>query len=301
MKILSGSCHPFLAEKIVRELKTELAEVEISKFPNGEKRVRILTEIKNENLFIIQSAIDDQAIIELCLLIDAAKRLKPKKIVAVLSWFGYSPQDEVYRQGEPLSAKVIAQILEASGLDETIIVDPHSRKIQSFFTIPVTILSGLQTFVAHLKKKSFNKSVVVSLDLGSMERSLQFAKALNLPLILLQKTPRDRQTGKINFMGIKGSVEAKNVFVFDDFVSTGQTLIKAVQFLKKQGAKKFTACVTHYLMVKGLPLRLEKSQIDQIYVADTLPIDQKRKFPKLKIVSIAKTIAKTISKEQNKK
>lgn len=296
MKIFAGSAHPQLAKKVCRELKTDLGKIEISRFPNGEKRIRILEKVKNEIVFIIQPTITDEDIVEFCLMVDAAGRLGAKKIVAIVPWFGYGAQDDVFRSGEPLSAKVIAQILETSGVDEVMIVDPHAKKIESFFTIPVTLLSALQSFSSVLKKQSLKDFLAVALDLGAMERSLRLAETLNLPLVLLQKTPRDRATGEIEFLGIKGKVKNKKVLLFDDFVSTGQTLIKAAKFLKKEGAKEIVACVSHYLSVKGLAKKLEQSLIDKIFVTNTLPISSQRKFRKLKIVSIAPLLAKTMEK-----
>lgn len=292
--LLSGSAHPYLAKEIAQKLKIGLGEIEISQFANGERKVWIKEEITDKPVFIIQPTIADNDIIELCLITDAAKQKEAKRVIGVIPWFSYSAQDDVFREGEPLSAKVIVKILEASGIDEVMVVDPHSRKFVSFFIIPVVILSALQVFASLFKKKSLKNFIVATLDLGAMERSLKFAQSLGLPLVFLQKTPRDRQTGKIEFLGIKGKVVDKNVLLFDDFVSTGQTLIKAAKFLKKEGAKTVTACVTHYLPVEGLPERLKKSPIDKIFVSNTLPILKERKFAKLEIVSIAPLLANAI-------
>ena len=294
MKMFSGSAHPKLAKEIAGELKTDLGKIKISKFPNAEKRIYVLEEVKNESVFIIQSTITDEDVIELCLMTDAVKRKGAKKVIAVTPWFGYSPQDKVFRLGEPLSAKVMAQILEVSGVDEILMVDPHTSKIKGFFTIPVVILSALKVFSFLFKKKIIKNHVVVALDLGDVERSLEFAGKLNLPLVLLQKTPRDRETGKVEFLGIKGKVTNKNVLIFDDYVSTGQTLIKAATFLKKEEAKEITACVSHCFSIEGLPEKLEKSLIDKFFVTNTLPIERESKFSKLKIVSIASWIAKAM-------
>jgi len=294
VKILAGSAHPELAKKIARKLKTNLGKIEISQFPDGEKRIHIVEKIESEIVFIIQPTIKDEDIIELCLIADAAKQMRAKKIVAVIPWFSYSAQDEVFRQGEPFSAKTIAKIIEASGIDEVLIVEPHSLKLENFFSIPATLISAAKIFSSFFRKRDLDDWIVAALDLGAVERSLRFAKELNLPLIFLQKTPRDRQTGKIGFLKIKGEIAGKNVLVFDDFVSTGQTLIKATKFLKQRKAKKVVACVTHYLSVKGLPERLEKSQIDKIFVSDSLPIEQKRKLAKLNIISLGPLLAKKI-------
>jgi len=296
MKIFSGSAHPRLAQKIAQELKLHLGKVEIGRFPNGEKKVHILEKVENELVFIIQPTIKDEDIIEVCLLTDAVKNEGAKKIIAVIPWFGYSAQDKIFRSGEPLSSRVMAKILETSGVDKTIIVDPHSEKIKNFFSKPIILLSALKFFSNFLKRKIVKNTVVAALDKGDVKRSLEFAKELNLPLIILEKTPRNRQTGKIEFVDIKGNIVNKNVLFFDDFVSTGQTLMKAAKFLKNRGARKITACVTHYLSIKGLPEKLEKSLIDKIIVTDTLPFANKRKFEKLEIISVSSLLVKVIKK-----
>lgn len=293
MKIFSGSAHPKLAKEIAKKLKTNLGKIEISKFPNGEKRIHILEEIKKETVFVIQPTVTDEDIIELCLIADAAKGRGTEKVIAITPWFGYSAQDDVFREGEPLSAKVIAKTIEASGVDTILMVDPHSKKVLSFFKIPTIHLSALEIFVSLFKKKVNKDFLVVALDLGAMERSLRFAKELNFPLVLLQKT-RNKKTGETQFLGIKGRIAHKNVLVFDDFISTGGTLVKAAKFLKKKEAKKIITCVTHYLPVKGSQERLQKSLVDKIFVTNTLPIAKERKFPKLKVISIAPLIAERI-------
>lgn len=293
MKIFSGSAHPQLGEEIAKEGKTNLGKIEISLFPNGEKRVWIKEEVRGEIVFIIQPTITDSDIIELSLLADAAKRKGAKNIVAITSWFGYGAQDEVFREGEPLSAKVVVKVLEACGIDELILVDPHSKKILSFFSIPVFDLTALGIFASLFKKKNLKDFVVVSLDLGAVERSLRLAEKLNLSLVLLQKT-RSKETGETEFLGIKGRVAKKNVLIFEDFISTGETLVKAAKFLKEKKAKKITAGVTHYLPVRGVSKKLQESLVDEIFVTNTLPIAKERKFPKLKVISIAPILAKRI-------
>jgi len=299
MKLLAGSAHPQLAKKIARKLKISLGKMEISKFPNGEKRIHILENIKNKKVFIVQPTITDENIIELCLIADAAHHKGAKKITAVTPWYGYSPQDKIFRKGEPLSSRVMAKIMEASGINQFIIVDPHSEKIKNFFSVSLLTLSALDIFCAFLKKRMRLNSknfVVAALDKGDIVRSQRFAKKLKLPLVFLQKTPRDRETGRVEFLSLKGDVKNKNVLVFDDFSSTGQTLVKSAKFLRQNGALKIIACITHYFNIKGLAQTLQKSLISQFITTDTLPLLKRNKFPKLTVVSVAALLAKAIKR-----
>lgn len=296
MKVLSGSAHPQLARAIAQQLQTKLVEREISYFPNGEKRIHLTAKIKNETVFIIQPTIKDEDLIELVLLADAACRKGARKIIAVIPWFGYSPQVKVYRPGESLSALVMAKILAGSGVDKVMIVDPHAEALKKFFALPVHFLSAQELFVSALKRKITSQTVIVTLDAGAKERSSQLARALKLPLVFLKKTPRDRQTGRVEFISLQGQVQGKEALFFDDFVSTGQTLIKAAKFLKKEGAQKTIACVTHYLAVAGLAKKLAASSLDEILVTNSLPINRQRRFKKLKVVSLAPLLAKSIRK-----
>lgn len=294
MKILSGSAHPSLARQVARELKTELVPAAIKSFPNAEKKIQISARVKNETVFIIQPTIKDKDIIELALLADAARRKGAKKIIAVTPWFAYSPQDKVYRPGEPFSVNLMIKILETSGINRFILLDFHSEKSLLLFKQPPNHQSASQLFVDYLQKRNLVDFVVVCLDRGDWPRSKKFSSGLKKPVLVLEKTLRNRETGQVEFLGLKGQIDAKNILFFDDFVSTGQTLIKAAKFLKKEGARKIIACVTHYLPVKGLSARLAASPLDEILVTDSLPINRRQQFKKLKIISLAPLLAKSI-------
>ena len=296
MKVIAGSAHLQLAQKIARVLKIKLSKIKISKFPNGEKRIYVQEKVAGETVFIIQPTINDEAIVELCLLADALKRKKAKKIIAVAPWFGYSPQDRVYRTGEPFSLQLMIKILETAGINQFILLDFHSEKVIKLFAQRPIHQSASQLFIDVLKKKNLTDFVVVCLDQGDQSRSQTFSAGLKLPLVILKKTPRHRQTGRVEFLSWQEQVDGKNILFFDDFVSTGQTLIKAADFLKKEGAQKIIACVTHYLPVKDLSVKLAASSLDEILVTNSLPINPVRRFKKLKVISLERLLAKAIKK-----
>jgi len=293
--ILSGSAHPKLASDLAKKLNTSFAKVEISMFPNGEKRLRVKENLTNKTVIIVQpfSQPVDEHIIEFCLLQDAAYHLKAKKIIGVIPWFGYSPQDKLFRSGEPISAHVVARLIASSQLDKIFLVDIHSQSSLKHFNVPVTHLSALDLFVDYFKKSKLQNHLAVALDKGSHQRTVEFAQKLNIPFIKLKKT-RDKSTGKVSFADIRHKIRGKNIISYDDFISTGSTQIKANDLLKKNKAKSYISCVTHCLMAKGAAAKLKNSSIDQIITTDSYPITKNKRFSKLKILSLSSLIAKAL-------
>lgn len=295
--LISGSAHHSLAQKVARVLKKRLANVEIESFPNKEIRIRIVDKLKGKVVFIIQPTnrrVND-SIMELAFLADAAKRSGAKKIIAIVPWFGYSPQDKVFREGEPLSSQTVISMLEATPIDEFAVVDIHSERVLKMFAKKVTHLSAMPVFVDFFRDKLKGNWASVALDNGAVDRATLFSKALDLPLVKFEKT-RDRKTGEVTFHALEGSVEGKNVISFDDFVSTGGTRIQGCDFLKKKGALKYYDCVTH-LIVPETTEKLKKSRIDKIFITDSLHLDSNLRFSRLKILSIAPILAEYIKEK----
>lgn len=285
--LLSGSSNRPLSLKTAKLLGIKLGRAELEKFPNREIRIRILEEVKDKTVFIIQSTGSpaEYHIIELALLADAAKRKGAKKIIAIMPWFGYAPQDKVFRLGEPLSSKVIVTILESAPINEFAVVDIHSKNVLTMFTKKVHHLSAMPVFIDYFNGKLKGKWCSVALDNGARDRAFQFARKLNLPLVKFDKS-RDRKTGEVTFHKLSGDVQGKNVISFDDFVSTGGTRIQGSAFLKSQGAKKYFDCVTH-LIVPETTKKFENSSIDKIFITDSILLDSSFKVNKLKTLSIA--------------
>jgi len=292
--LLAGSAHRPLANKIARILKTKLGLVEIESFPNREIRIRVLADVKGKVVFIIQPTnhkVND-SIVELALLADAIKRKGAKRIVAITPWFGYSPQDKVFREGEPLSSHVVIRMLESAPIDEFVVVDIHAERVLEMFTKKVTHLSAMSVFVDYFKGKLKGNWSSVALDSGAVERAKLFAQELSLPLVKFEKT-RDRKTGEVTFHALEGSVKGMNVISFDDFVSTGGTRIKGCDFLKNEGALTYYDCVTH-LIVPESTKKLQASGIDKMFITDSLYLDPDLRFNRLKVLSIASLLANHI-------
>lgn len=268
MKIYSGSSNLQLATKISKLTQYKLAETEISSFPNGETRVWINDKIDTQAI-VVQSFSQnpDRMIIEFALIMDALRRGGADHITAVIPWLGYCIQDKVFRNGEPLSAKVIAEIVQSTNPDKIITIDLHNDAIQGFFTSRTKLLSAIPLFWETLRDKKID--CVIAPDVGALKETSKTAQALNLPIVTLNKK-RDLATGKVQFVGIDGEVNGKSALITDDFISTGQTLIMAANYLKSHGVEKLYTAVTHHLFVSGVQKQLSMCGIDELYISDTI-------------------------------
>lgn len=293
MLVVSGSSNPELTKKIAVQLKAKLAKVELSRFPNSEARVWIQEEDANDIAVIVQSFSDpaDNHIIEFCLLVDAVKRLGAKKIVAVIPWMGYCIQDKVFRTGEPLSARVIADIIQSTKVDSVITVDLHNETTSGFFSLPLVHLSAWPIFIELFKTKK-TADIVVAPDVGALKETTQVAQSLNLPLVTINKK-RDFASGNVAIVGVDGEVKGKRALIMDDFISTGGTLVQTAEYLHEQGVKEITVAVTHHLFVPGAQEKLEKCPITKLYITDTVA-NQAVSSKKIRVVSIAGLIAEAI-------
>lgn len=295
MLIFSGSSNPVLAKKVAQELGCRNGRVLLSSFPNSETRVRIMEKNINSEVVLLQSFSNpaDKNIIEFCLLADALKRLGAKKIVAVIPWMGYCIQDKVFLPGEPLSARVIANLIQACKIDSIIMVDLHNEAIEGFFDLPLSVLSAMPLFEDLFKKKD-KIDVLVSPDVGALKKTTRFAEKLKLPIVTINKK-RELVSGRTKIIGIEGKLEGKKALIIDDFISTGETLIQTAKYLKAQKVQKVIVAVTHHLFIKGTQKKLEKSPIDKIYISDTV-MNPEKTSKQLEIVSVNKIIAQAISK-----
>ncbi len=289
--LVSGSSNKPLAQSISEKADIDLCEVELEEFANKEIRLRILGEVKGKCVYILQSTNypAERNIIELCLIADAAKRSGAKKIVAIIPWLGYTPQDKVFRDGEPLSSEVIIKIIESAPIDEFVTLDVHSQLVLKMFRKPVKHLSAMDVFIKHYKDKLDDSWCSVALDNGALDRANLFAKALNLKISKFDKT-RDRKSGEVKFHKLEGDVNGKNIITFDDYVSTGGTTVKSCEFLKKQGAKKCIYCITHFIVPETFK-KVKSSSIDQMVITDSIDWSSESIPDNVEILSIGSLIA----------
>lgn len=301
MQIFSGSSNQDLAKKIAGLLGSEIGKIEISRFANGETRVLVKQEKIEKEVVVVQSLSipTNENLIELCLICDALSRGGASSITAVIPWMGYSKQDKVFLSGEPLSAKVVAQIIQTTKIKKLITFDLHNRAITGFFEIPVVELSAKSTFMDYFRKTITEKTMVVAPDAGSVKASSWLAQELKLPIAYLDKR-RDYISGKVEIMGMSGEVVGRDVIIVDDLIVTGSTLIEAAQYLKDRGAHRVSVAATHHLYVDGAQEKLDKSAIDELVVTDTVydnALVGKKKIARtnLTVLSVAELIAKELA------
>ncbi|MFH0943506.1 MAG: ribose-phosphate pyrophosphokinase [Candidatus Beckwithbacteria bacterium] len=290
MLVFSGSSNQPLAKKIALSLKTRLGKVELSRFPNDEARVYIKEKDPGERAVLVQSLSQptDKYLVELMLIGDALVRLGVKKIILVIPWFGYSKQDKVFRPGEPLSAQMIARILQLLPLEKVITYDLHSPKISRFFKCKVMNMSGRRLFNNYFKPRVDKQTIIIAPDKGSRDSIKRFSMDLKLPVACIDKE-RSLVTGKIMVKGIDKPVKGLKTLVKDDMIATGDTIIAAAELLKKEKAARIEVCATHHLFINQVQAKLDKSPIDCLWITDT--VKKKGKSKKLIILSVAERIA----------
>jgi ribose-phosphate pyrophosphokinase len=287
-----------LAEKVASIIGCELGRLEITSFKDTEQRVRVLDDVGDKVAFVlltVSTPVNDR-LVELCLIADALKGADAKKIIAVLPYLGYMRQDKAHREGEAVSARVIAHMIEAAGYDKVITIDMHSDASAGFFNIPVNHLFSFNLF-AEVIAKEHKDPVVVSPDAGGTKRAQRFATTLGgVPMILMEKTRSLEKVHVVEHMKLIGSSENREAVIIDDLVTSGQTLAKAAKALKAEGAPRVVACVTHPVFIDGTRANLEDSDLDAMYVTDTIAIPKEYMFDKLHIISVAPLLAEAITK-----
>lgn len=298
MMVFSGSCSIELSQKIAKHLDCDISPIEISVFPDKERRIKLKENVLEKDTIIIQSTgqSPDENYMELFLIIDALKRSGAKSVKALIPYLGYQRQDHIFRDGEAVSSEVIAEILEKVGMNELFSFDFHTPKILEMFSVPVHHLSALPVFSQKIKKDfDTNEIVLVSPDMGGIRRIKQISAMLgNIPFAAIIKN-RDLNTGNINNSGLDGSVRGKIAIMVDDMISTGTTMVEACDLLLENGALKVYAFSTHAILAKDASDILQKSKIEKVIVSDTLEIPKEKEFAKLEILSVAEIAAKALS------
>jgi ribose-phosphate pyrophosphokinase len=287
MKVIAGSSNPTLAKEIADGLQLELIQTEINTFANGEKRVWIKDTIRGENVILVQtfSQPADEHIMEFLLLVDALQRLGARHVNAVIPWLGYSLQDKVFREGEPIASKVVADLISHAYVKRAFLMDLHNSSTPGFFSIPTHHLSAMPLFIEYVRQNfDVSQSVVASPDFGGIKRARTFASKLEVELVNIDKH-RDLTTGETTAMGLHGNVQGKNVFILDDVINTGSTVVTAGSFLKSQGAKSVHFMSTHGIFADNGQDRVDTSEVDSVIVTNSIPQDVPSK--KIKTISCA--------------
>ncbi len=293
LAIFSGTSNPALARAIAKEYGTTLGNVTLKRFSDGELYVKFEQSIRGEDIYIVQpTPPPGDNIIELLLMLDAAKRASVKRVTAVIPYFGYARQDRKDQPRVSIGSKLMANLLVEAGADRVLTMDLHAAQIQGFFDIPLDHLYASRVFIDHLSQHPIENLVVVAPDVGSLKMSRSYAKKLGASLAFIDK--RRPNANESEIMNIIGEVEGKNVLIVDDMIDTAGTLTNAAAAMKERGALSITAMCTHPILSGPAFQRIEDSPIDGLLVSDTIPLRQPSN--KIKVLSVANIFAEAIQR-----
>ncbi|MDX9919442.1 MAG: ribose-phosphate pyrophosphokinase [Paludibacter sp.] len=298
-KVFSGTNSRYLAEKICESLKCPLGKMKIEHFSDGEFSVSYEESIRGQYVYLVQSTFpNSDNLMELLLMIDAAKRASAYKVIAVIPYFGWARQDRKDKPRVSIAAKLIADMLSIAGVDRVITMDLHADQIQGFFNVPVDHLYGSTIFIPFIKSLNLDNLVIASPDVGGSKRAGSYSKHLGVPMVLCHKTRE--KANVVGQMTIIGDVEGKDVIITDDMVDTAGTLCMAADLMMKNGANSVRAIVTHGVMSGAASQRVMESALSEIVFTDSIPFECK-KCDKVRILSIADMFADTIYRVQEHK
>ena len=302
MAVFSGSAHPQLAHSIARYLRIPLAKAHVGRFSDGEINVEILENIRGRETFIVQPTSPPSAehLMELLVMVDAARRASSGRITAVIPYFGFARQDRRPRSSRvPITAKLVAKMIATAGVDRVLTVDLHADQIQGFFDIGVDNVYASPILLADVWKQKYNDMVVVSPDVGGVVRARALAKRLgDADLAIIDK--RRARANQSEVMNIIGEVEGKNCVMIDDMVDTAGTLCHAAGALKDQGAVSVAAYITHPVLSGPAVSRITESELDEIVVTDTIPLNEEAQAcDKIRQLSVAEMLAETMRRISN--
>ena len=300
LRSFSGKASPDLAREIAAYLGTTVGDAVINRFNNGEVQVMINESVRGKDIFIVQPTcgpIVNDNVMELLIMADALKRASAKHITAVVPYYGYARQDRKARGREPITAKLMADLLTTAGVTRVVTIDLHAAQIQGFFNIPVDHMPGGPILADYIKEKNIENPVVVSPDLGGVSRARLIANKLNCSIAIIDK--RRPEPGVAEVMNLIGSVEGKTAIMVDDMVDTAGSLTEGARALMKFGAKEVYACCTHPVLTDPAITRIEESDIVELIVTNTIPLPPSKRHPKIKVLSVAPILAETILRIYN--
>ena len=298
--LMTGNANPELAKKIAEHMEVEIFDTFVGRFNNGETQVMISDSIRGKDIFIIQPTsqpVNDN-LMDLLIMADACKRASAHSITAVVPYYAYARQDRKTRGREPISAKLVANLMVAAGMTRVITVDLHAGQIQGFFDIPVDHLKAAPVIAEYFMQQDFEKDlVVVSPDLGGVTRARELADFLKAPIAIIEK--RRPRPGEAEVMSIIGDVQGKVALMVDDIVDTAGSLCEGAKALKKLGAKKVIAACTHAVLSKNAVEKINNSVIEQLVITDTIPLPPEKQSPKITVLTMAAEIGNVIMRIQS--
>jgi ribose-phosphate pyrophosphokinase len=294
--LFTGNANPVLAQEMASHLSVELGRATVGRFSDGEVTVEIRQNVRARDVFVVQStcAPTNENLMELFMMVDALKRASARRITAVIPYFGYARQDRRPRSTRvPISAKVVANMLETVGVERLLTMDLHADQIQGFFDIPVDNIYASPVLLSDLKSKNYKDLVVISPDVGGVVRARALAKQLGCDLAIIDKRRPKANVSEV--MHVIGEIEGRNCVIMDDMIDTAGTLVKAAEVLKERGAKSVYAYCTHPVFSGPAVERIAKSQIDEVVITNTIPLsDAAKACPKIRQLSVAFLFAESI-------
>lgn len=297
LAIFSGNAHPELSKNICKYLKVKLSDATVTKFSEGEIRVKINENIRGKDVFVIQPTCPppNDNLMELLIMIDALKRASAQRITAVIPYFGYARQDRKDQPRVPITAKLVANLLTVAGSNRILTMDLHAGQIQGFFDIPLDHLFAAGVFIDYLLTLKLKDTVVVSPDVGGIKMARAYAKRLSAGLAIIDK--RRSSPDKAEAMHILGEVKDKDCIIVDDLIATGSSLIEAVAALKKAGSKSIRAAISHGVLSGPAISLVDKCKdLKELVVSDSIPLSNHKKHPKIKVLSVTNLLGEAIKR-----
>ncbi|MEW6307462.1 MAG: ribose-phosphate pyrophosphokinase [Bacillota bacterium] len=294
LKLFTGNANPALARDIVKYLGVELGRAEVGRFSNGEIKVLLNESVRGADAFVVQSICTpvNDSLMELLIMVDALRRASAKRVTAVIPFYGYARQDRKTRGREPITAKLVANLIATARAGRVLTVDLHAGQIQGFFDIPVDHLSAVPLLVDDFRARGLADLVVVAPDLGGVQRARDMADRLDVGFAIIDK--RRPEPGVAEVMNIIGRVQGKNVVMIDDMIDTGGTIALGAQVLREKGARAVYACCTHPVLSGPAPQRLAESVLEEVVVTDTIPLSPDQALPKVRVISLAPLLGEAI-------
>ena len=294
--IFSGTANPELAKKIIEYLGISLGEMEISSFSDGETYVKIKENVRGKDIFLVQPTCPpvNESLMELLIMLDAFRRASAHRITVVVPYYGYARQDRKDEPRVPITAKLVANLISTAGADRVLLLDLHVDQIQGFFDIKVDHLFSAPIIIDYLRSKLLENLVILAPDVGGVRRARAYARRLKVPLAIIDK--RRPAVDKAEVLSVIGEVKNKDIFIVDDIIDTGGTLLAAVEELIKRGVRKvYTGC-THAVLSAGVYEEVEKSSLTQLIVTDSIPLRKGEPSSKIKVLTVAPLLGEAIKR-----
>ena len=294
--IFSGTANPELAKKIVGYLGISLGEMEISSFSDGETYVKIKENVRGKDIFIVQPTCPpvNESLMELLIMLDAFRRASARRITVVVPYYGYARQDRKDEPRVPITAKLVANLISSAGADRVLLLDLHVDQIQGFFDIKVDHLFSAPIIIDYLRSKLLENLVILAPDVGGVRRARAYARRLKVPLVIIDK--RRPAVDKAEVLSVIGEVKNKDIFIVDDIIDTGGTLLAAIEELIKGGVRRVYAGCAHAVLSAGVYEKIEKSSLTQLMVTDSIPLKKGKSSSKIKVLTVAPLLGEAIKR-----